>query len=301
MRAPTDSIAAPPFLLELPWLNVKRLRMEQLRGRPVLIEFWDFCRPNSMRTLPYVKAWHERYGGPPPAPRRAVGARESQQECATAQEAASGPAERAREQPAREQPAREQRARELQVIGIHSPGFERGRDRGAVAAAVQRLGIEYPVLIDSSLRMWREYENLGWPARYLFGPGGMLFHYHYGEGAYEETELAIQELLDLEQPPAPLAPLRPEDAAGAVLAPQSEDRRGLYQGGYEAGGVWAVLDGTGTVEVNGGERAGGRSLSIAGPGAYPLLEHDRHTRGELSVALSGELSCISTCFTPGIH
>ena len=31
------------------------------RGRPMLVEFWDFCRPNSMRTLPYLKAWHERY------------------------------------------------------------------------------------------------------------------------------------------------------------------------------------------------------------------------------------------------
>ena len=29
----------------------------------MLVEFWDFCRPNSLRTLPYLKAWHERYGG----------------------------------------------------------------------------------------------------------------------------------------------------------------------------------------------------------------------------------------------
>ena len=35
--------------------------MHQQRGRPVLIEFWDFCRPNSIRTLPYMEAWHERY------------------------------------------------------------------------------------------------------------------------------------------------------------------------------------------------------------------------------------------------
>jgi hypothetical protein len=27
----------------------------------MLVEFWDFCRPQSIRTLPYVKAWHERY------------------------------------------------------------------------------------------------------------------------------------------------------------------------------------------------------------------------------------------------
>ncbi len=40
------------------------------RGRPMLVEFWDFCRPNSMRTLPYVKEWHERYG---PAGLRTIG------------------------------------------------------------------------------------------------------------------------------------------------------------------------------------------------------------------------------------
>jgi hypothetical protein len=27
----------------------------------MLVEFWDFCRPQSIRTLPYVKAWHDRY------------------------------------------------------------------------------------------------------------------------------------------------------------------------------------------------------------------------------------------------
>jgi thiol-disulfide isomerase/thioredoxin len=37
------------------------LRMDQQLGRPVLVEFWDFCRPNSIRTLPYMLAWHERY------------------------------------------------------------------------------------------------------------------------------------------------------------------------------------------------------------------------------------------------
>jgi hypothetical protein len=37
--------------------------MDKQRGRPVLVEFWDFCRPNSLRTLPYVQAWHERYAG----------------------------------------------------------------------------------------------------------------------------------------------------------------------------------------------------------------------------------------------
>ncbi len=60
MRAPSDSIAAPP-LPALEWVNVATLRMDQQVGRPVLVEFWDFCRVNSLRTLPYVKAWHARY------------------------------------------------------------------------------------------------------------------------------------------------------------------------------------------------------------------------------------------------
>jgi AhpC/TSA family len=61
VRAQPDTIPAPPFPGQLPWLNSAPLRMDRQRGRPVLLEFWDFCRVNSLRTLPYMKAWHERY------------------------------------------------------------------------------------------------------------------------------------------------------------------------------------------------------------------------------------------------
>jgi thiol-disulfide isomerase/thioredoxin len=61
VRPPVDHIAAPPFPPKLPWVNVAMLRMDQQLGRPVLLEFWDFCRPNSIRTLPYLKEWHARY------------------------------------------------------------------------------------------------------------------------------------------------------------------------------------------------------------------------------------------------
>ncbi|MEI6448000.1 MAG: DipZ protein, partial [Actinomycetes bacterium] len=37
--------------------------MDQQRHRPVLVEFWEMTMPQSMRTLPYLKAWHERYSG----------------------------------------------------------------------------------------------------------------------------------------------------------------------------------------------------------------------------------------------
>jgi hypothetical protein len=46
------------------WLGAAFLRMDRLMGRhAVLVEFWDFARVNSLRTLPYLVDWHERYAG----------------------------------------------------------------------------------------------------------------------------------------------------------------------------------------------------------------------------------------------
>jgi thiol-disulfide isomerase/thioredoxin len=43
------------------WLNSTPLSFRQLRGRVVLVDFWDYTCLNCIRTLPYVQAWHERY------------------------------------------------------------------------------------------------------------------------------------------------------------------------------------------------------------------------------------------------
>jgi len=253
VRAPVNTIAAPLFPTKLPWVNTPGGAPVSIiqRDRPMLVEFWDFCRPNSIRTLPYLKAWHERY-------------------------AADG----------------------LRVVGVHSPGFDLSREERAVRAAVTRLGIEYPVLIDSELELWRDYENEGWPARYLFDGGARLFEYHFGQGGYADTERAIQELLGTER--EPLAPLRPEDSPSAALVPPTPEQPGAYSGPYEAGGVWAVLDGEGVVcavDTPSGTLA---ELMVAAPGAYPLVEHARHTTGELALELGDGVRCIATCFTPGL-
>ena len=258
MRAPVDTIVAPLFPTGLPWANVVGRQASIIqRGKPLLIEFWDFCRPNSLRTLPYLQAWHERY-------------------------AEAG----------------------LRIVGVHSPGFPPARDEDAVRAAVARLGIEYPVLIDRELELWRDYENQGWPARYLFDGRARLFEYHYGEGAYAETELAIQELLGVER--EVLDPVRPEDAPDAQLVPQTQDQEGAYSGPYEAGGVWAVLDGSGTVRVkaqvtdDSSEPAFASELQVSHPGAYPLIEHERHTAAALTLEIGTGVQCLATCFTPGL-
>jgi hypothetical protein len=254
LRSPSEHIAAPLFPTALPWVNTNGAQASILKGgRPMLVEFWDFCRPNSMRTLPYVKEWHARYG-------------------------ADG----------------------LRTIGVHCGGFEPSRDEQAVRAAVASLGIEHAVLIDSDFEVWREYENRGWPARYLFDGKACLFEYHYGEGGYEETELAIQELLGIER--EPLGALRPEDAPGAEVLAQTEEQEGAWSGPYGAGGVWLVLDGAGTVTANAvtGSARKTTTLEIERPGAYQLVEHERHTAAVLELEIGTGVECLATCFTPGV-
>src|SRR5689334_9328279 len=144
MRPAVDTITAPPFPRGLTWINVASLRMDQQRGRPVLIEFFDVCRVASLQTLPYVQAWHERYG-----------------------------------------------ERGLRVISVHAPGYPPSRDEDAVRGAVERLGIEHPVCLDTEFELWRDYDNEGWPARYLFDGAGVLVEFHYGQGRWEERRVGM--------------------------------------------------------------------------------------------------------------
>jgi thiol-disulfide isomerase/thioredoxin len=48
-------------LAEGEWLNGRPLNPSLLRGQIVLIDFWDYTCINCLRTLPYLKQWHQRY------------------------------------------------------------------------------------------------------------------------------------------------------------------------------------------------------------------------------------------------
>lgn len=53
-----------PALPASGWLNTpdnEPLRVEELRGQVVLVEFWTYGCYNCRNTLPYVRAWHEKY------------------------------------------------------------------------------------------------------------------------------------------------------------------------------------------------------------------------------------------------
>jgi hypothetical protein len=234
----------------------------------VLVHFFDFAQLNSVRTLPYLRAWHERYDG-------------------------AG----------------------LSVIGVHAARFPFSEDPAAVAAAVGRLAIPYPVVIDAQRTAWADYGCHGWPSLFLWSRGGVLRWYHFGEGDYRASEEAIQdELDDVLSLPEPLAPLRPGDAPGAtVVAPTAE----LLPGGSErrpwtasaeapelevpfaGGGAYATLAGSGELafSVDGGER---EPIAVDSPGLYLLSEEGPHAEHRLALRPGPAVELYSVSFAAGV-
>lgn len=52
---------AAPDIASATWLNGPPLRLSDLRGRVVMVEFWTFGCYNCRNVEPYVKAWHEQF------------------------------------------------------------------------------------------------------------------------------------------------------------------------------------------------------------------------------------------------
>jgi len=143
-----DTGMAPALAGATQWLNSPALNMESLRGKVVLVDFWTYSCINCLRTLPYLKAWDEKY-----------------------------------------------RAQGLVIIGVHAPEFAFEKDIKNVERAVHELGVNYPVAIDNQYAIWNAFKNEYWPAHYLIDAQGRIRNQHFGEGAYQETELRIQALL----------------------------------------------------------------------------------------------------------
>jgi cytochrome c biogenesis protein CcdA/thiol-disulfide isomerase/thioredoxin len=51
----------PPLDGAVQWLNSPPLTAQALKGKVVLVDFWTYSCINCLRTLPYVKAWAEKY------------------------------------------------------------------------------------------------------------------------------------------------------------------------------------------------------------------------------------------------
>ncbi len=81
------------------------------------------------------------------------------------------------------------------VIGNHYPEFNHERDLGNLKDSIKRLDVPYPVVQDNQGITWRAYNNRFWPSLYLIDKWGRIRYSHIGEGAYQETDAAVQSLL----------------------------------------------------------------------------------------------------------
>ena len=86
-------------------------------------------------------------------------------------------------------------AKGLQTIGIHTPEFSFERDRKNIRRAIAKHGITYPVGVDNDFQTWKAFKNEYWPHLFLADKQGIIRYDHIGEGAYEETEAKIRQLL----------------------------------------------------------------------------------------------------------
>jgi hypothetical protein len=61
--------------------------------------------------------------------------------------------------------------------------------------AVEDMRIGYPIAVDNEHVIWRAFKNLYWPAPYFIDTHGRVRYHHFGEGAFQQSEMIIQALL----------------------------------------------------------------------------------------------------------
>ena len=124
----------------------------------------------------------------------------------------------------------------LAIVGVHSPEFAFEEERANVEQAAAEFGLEYRIVQDNDFGTWRNYNNRYWPAKYLIDRDGYIRYTHFGEGAYEETELRIRELLaenggQVSMDKSEILSTRDyEEAALRIDDPQMSVTRELYAG-----------------------------------------------------------------------
>ena len=137
-----------PEISDGKWINSCPLKLSDLRGKVVLVEFWTFGCYNCRNTIPHMENWYEKYRG-----------------------------------------------EQFELIGVHTPEFEREKDFSTLVGQTRNLHITYPVVTDNDLKTWNAYDQEYWPVIYIIDKKGIVRYVHIGEGDYPVTERWIQDLL----------------------------------------------------------------------------------------------------------
>ncbi len=80
------------------------------------------------------------------------------------------------------------------IIGVHSPKFAHEAEHAAVVDAVERYGVEHPVLDDPELATWKQYAVRAWPTLVVIDPEGYVVAQHAGEGHAHALATLVDEL-----------------------------------------------------------------------------------------------------------
>jgi len=147
LAGPGDSRGRDAIGRASQWINSPPLTAANLHDKIVLIQFCTYTCINWLRTLPYIRAWAQKY------------------------------------------------RQNLVVIGVHTPEFEFEQNIDNVRRAMQQMHVDYPIVIDNDHSIWRAFRNQYWPALYLIDGRGRIRHHHFGEGGYQQSELAMHGLL----------------------------------------------------------------------------------------------------------
>ncbi len=84
----------------------------------------------------------------------------------------------------------------LEIIAIHTPEFAFEKNIDNVRKGINQFGLKFPIVLDNSYSTWNAYGNSYWPHKYLIDINGNVVYDHAGEGAYDETEKIIVDLLN---------------------------------------------------------------------------------------------------------
>jgi len=268
LRPPRADIAAPPFPPGTEWAGEPPQFERALATGPVLVHFFDFAQLNSVRALPYLVAWRQRY-----------------LEAGLAVLGVHSP--------------RFPFTRPHEAVTEALPGLE--IDWPVALDPEMRIWREYEPHGWPALFIWGRGGALRW---YHLGEG----EYQATEEAIQEAlrdaapnghewPPPLGPLRPSDAPGAKVVAPTPELFPGG--APERPWRAGPQAEplalDYEAGGAYAAVDGNGEINA----RLDGEPLepiAVPHPGLYELTAHERTERHSLELEPSSELSIYSVQF-----
>lgn len=194
------------------------------------------------------------------------------------------------------------------VIGVHTPEFQFEHDSNNVLNAIGMYNIHYPVAQDNEYSTWNNYNNEYWPAEYLIDANGYIRRTHFGEGEYDQMELAIRSLLKeagkkvtgglVKMPDqTPRAQISPETYLGSsrmqYYSPNGSLSNGtrtfslsdnLNPNSFSYGGVWTITD---EYAVSGNKAS--LNYNFIASKVFIILRPGNAAKGTIKVYLDGKI------------